>query len=119
MKTKDEVKERAMDLALKYGNTSQIARILESQGFGSLLDQFELEAIVMEAKAIRGMLPDRKRKTLPWITGLIAVIMGVYGMWIGMGGSSVRYYALGEYGIAAVILGFIFILWPSSAKTNI
>ena len=108
-----------MELALMHGNANLIARSLENEGLGHLLERFELDSLVAETESIRRMLPERPRKTLPRVIGLVAIIMGVAGMWIGTGGASVRRYSPGGYGIVAVILGVILILNPSSAKTDI
>lgn len=108
-----------MELALMHGNAKLIVRSLENEGLGHLLEGFELDSIVAEAESIRRMLPERPRKTLPRVIGMVAIIMGLAGMWIGMGGPSVRRYSPGSYGIAAVILGVILILKPSWAKTDI
>jgi hypothetical protein len=65
------------------------------------------------------MLPERPRKVLPRIVGIIAVILGVAAMWIGRNGPSVRRYSPGGYGLAALILGTILIVRPSAAKTDL
>lgn len=108
-----------MELALEHGNTNRIARTLKNEGFGHLLERFELDSIVAEAESIRRLLPERPRKALPRFVGLVAIIMGVAGIWIGIEGASVSHRSPGGYGIVAVILGLILVLKPSSAKTDI
>lgn len=119
MKTRDEARERAKELALKTGDVGAIRKKLEEEGLGGLIDRYELDAIVVEAAYIRRMLPERPRKTLPRIVGTIAVTFGVAAMWIGSNGPSVRRYSPGGYGLAAVILGIILIVKPSAAKTDL
>jgi hypothetical protein len=118
MKTRDEARERAMELAIEHGCANLIIESLKAEGFDGLLDRYEVEAILVEADSIRQMLPDRPSKILPRMIGLVAVIMGVAGMCITMGQSSGRHTPSG-YGIAAVILGLILIIKPTSAKTDI
>ena len=114
-----EAKERAKELAIESGNVTAIRKKLEDEGFGGLIEQSELEAIVTESDYIRRMLPERPKKTLPRLIGLMAVIMGVAAMYIGASGPSVRRYSPGGYGLAAIILGVILIIKPSAAKTDL
>ena len=119
MKTRDEARERAIELAIKHGSIIPVASTLDSEGLGGLLERFELESIIVEADSIRRLLPERPRKTLPRIIGLVAVTIGSAGMWIGTGAASVGRHSPGGYGILAVILGVILIVKPSSANTDI
>ena len=119
MKTRDETRERAKELALKTGNAGAIRKKLENEGLGGLIDRYELDSIIAEAAYLRRMLPERPRKVLPRIVGIIAVILGVAAMWIGRNGPSVRRYSPGGYGLAALILGTILIVRPSAAKTDL
>jgi hypothetical protein len=119
MKTRDEAKERAKELALKTGNTAAIRKKLEEEGLGGLLDRYEIDAIVTEADYIRRMLPERPKKVLPRIVGVIAVALGVAAMWIGSNGPHVRRYSPNGYGLAAVILGIILIVKPGAAKSDV
>ena len=114
-----EARERAKELAIESGNVAAIRKKLEDEGLGGLVDQFELESIVAESDYIRRMLPERPKKTLPRVIGFIAVIMGVAAMYIGAGGLSVRRYSPSGYGLAAVIIGIILIVKPSTAKTDL
>jgi uncharacterized protein YjeT (DUF2065 family) len=119
MKTRDKTREHAMELALQHKNSQQIADLLEEQGLGGILDRFEIESIVVESESVRRMLPERPSKILPRIIGLIAVIIGIAGIWIGVGNSFSSNYSLAGYGIVAVILGIILIFKPYSAKSEI
>jgi hypothetical protein len=119
MKTRDKTREHAMELALQHKNAQQIADLLEEQGLGGILDRFEIESIFVESESVRRMLPERPSKILPRIIGLIAVIIGIAGIWIGVGNSFSSNYSLAGYGIAAVILGIILIFKPYSAKSEI
>jgi uncharacterized protein YjeT (DUF2065 family) len=119
MKTRDEARERAKELALKTSNVGTIRKKLEEEGLGQLIDRYELDSIVAEAAYVRRMLPEGPRKVLPRIVGTIAVALGVAAMWIGSNGPSVRRYSPNGYGLAAVILGIILIVKPSAAKTDV
>jgi hypothetical protein len=119
MKSLNKTREHAMDFALQHKDARQIADLLEEQGLGGMLDQFELESIVIESESVRRMLPERLGRALPRIIGLIAVALGIAGLWIGVGNSFSSDYSLSGYGIAAVILGIILIFKPFSAKSEL
>jgi uncharacterized protein YjeT (DUF2065 family) len=116
---RNEARELAMEFALKHENATRIACLLKDRGLVGLLDLFELESIVIEAESIQQILPERPRITLTRMIGLIAVAIGVAGIWLVKGDLSLSRDSPIGYGIAAVILGIILILKPSSAKTNV
>src|SRR6478609_7540691 len=115
MKTRIEAIERAKEFAFQHGSVSVVARCLEEEGFGGLLDRSDIEAIVTETEFIRGMLPESPNKLMPRIIGVIAVIMGVAAMSLG-GMPSARGYSPAGYGLPALILGIILIVKPSAGK---
>lgn len=119
MKTHIEAQERAKELAMNHMSAAAISQVLEKEGLGGFLNQFELEKIVAEAGWIRGMLPEKPKTTFPRIIGLIAVIMGIAAILLEGPGPSVRRYSPSGYGFLAVILGLVLIFKPSSAKTDV
>ncbi len=108
-----------MEFVLKHKNANRIACLLKDRGLDGLLDSFELESIVIEAKSIQQILPERPKSKLTRMIGLIAVALGVAGIWLVKGERSLSRDSPIGYGIAAVILGIILILKPSSAKTDV
>ena len=108
-----------MELSFRCGSVRKVSRLLEDEGLGGLLAQSELESIMIEAKAIQSLIPERPRNTLPRMVGTIAMMMGVAGIWIEMGAIHFTRSSPGGYGVAAVILGVILVLKPSSAKTEL
>lgn len=57
MKRRFEARERARELAFKHADIRSIARRLEEEDLGGLLDQNELELVVAEVKTIQLMIP--------------------------------------------------------------
>jgi quinol-cytochrome oxidoreductase complex cytochrome b subunit len=119
MKMKGEAKVKAMELSLRYGSVRRVSRLLEKQGLGDLLDQSELESIMIEAESIQSLIPDRPRRTWPRMVGIVAIIMGVAGIWGGMERPRLRRLSPAGCGIVAVILGAVLVLKPSASNTEI
>ena len=114
-----EARERAIEFAVEGCNVPTICKRLGDEGLGGLVDQFELEAIATESEFIRSLLPERPKKTLPRVIGLIAVLMGAVAIYIGSGEPLLRRHSCSGCGMVAVILGIILIIKPSAAKEDI
>ncbi len=94
---------------MKGGTKRAIRRSLDAEGMGGLLDDYEIEAIITEARAAGHFIPRRESPVLPRLTGIVAVIMGT--------GSIL--FASGRYGLLAIVLGLLLIFKPGWAKDDI
>ena len=119
MRTRTEAMDRAKELALKHRSAVRLARQLEKEGLGGLLDRFELESIVTESEFIRELLPAPPGRTLPRTIGVIALLLGIAAVSLHGGLPAVRGYSPGGCGIGAIILGLILIIKPSSGSTEL
>jgi hypothetical protein len=108
IKTHLDARERAKELAFKHRDIGSIARRLEEEELGELIDRYELESVVAEVRTIRRMIPERRGSGGVRAVGIIAVIMGL--VVIGMGAEI--------FGSVALILGLVLILNPSQAKSG-
>lgn len=105
---RDDAKERAKELAVQGHSKATIKKKLEKEGMGGLLDDYALQAIVTEGHAIGHFMPAKANKFIARIVGVIAVLMGLGGLYLGGTGR----WAPGNYGWTALCLGAILIFQP-------
>ncbi len=109
---REDAKERAKELAVQGHSNTAIRKRLEKEGMGGLLDDYSLQAIVTEGRAIGHLMPAKPNKVLARIVGVIAVVMGIGGLYLGGTGR----WSPGSYGWAALCLGAILIFQPHRAS---
>jgi hypothetical protein len=117
-KTRTQAREVVIELALEDLSKVKIERSLQELELDGLLDPSELESIVLEVQAARRVIPHRPGTVLPRCIGLIAVIMGGAGIWIGAAGPSLSRFNPAGCGIIATMMGAILIFKPSSGKSE-
>jgi len=117
MQTRIDAKEAARDLAIEGLSPAAIRKRLEELGFGAVLDQTEIEAIVTEARTARNLLPRQPSRILPRVIGVIAILMGIGGM--ALGGFPYGRYSPQGYGFWAVILGAILVIKPGWSNESL
>ena len=111
---REDAKERAKELAVQGHSKAAIKKRLEKEGMAGLLDDYSLQAIVTEGHAIGHFMPAKPNKFLARIIGVIAVLMGIGGLYLGGTGR----WAPGKYGWAALCLGAILIFQPHRANED-
>lgn len=115
MTEREQAQSMAKDLALTGKSAEQISGVLEKRGLSGILDQAELEFILSEARFAKSLLPARPSRIIPRLFGIVAIMLGIAGIWIGRDGPSARGYSPVGFGLAAVVLGVLLIVRPYSA----
>ena len=111
---REDAKERAKELAVQGHSKTAIRKRLEKEGMAGLLDDYSLEAIVSEGRSIGHFMPAKPNKLLARVVGVIAVIMGIGGLYLGGTGR----WAPGNFGWAALCLGAILIFQPHRSNED-
>jgi hypothetical protein len=117
MKTRPEAIARVKELNFKGTGSARIRRILEKEGYGGLLDPWEVEALANEAAAARSLRPKGPGKTLPRIIGIMAVLAGIGA--IALGRDYHGRHSPAGYGLIAIILGGILVLKPCWGSSEV
>lgn len=116
MTNREQARNDAKEMAIQGHSMEQIADKLEQDGLGGTLDETELQFIVSEARFAKALMPPKPGKIIPRILGIVAIILGVIGWWIGRDGPHVRGYNPGGFGLLAIILGCILLFSPSRSN---
>lgn len=117
-KTRAQARDVVIGLALEGLSTAKIEKSLQEQDLDGLLSPSELESIALEVEAARRVTPHRPGTILPRCIGLIAVVLGSAGIWIGTAGSSLSRFNPAACGIIVTVLGAILIFKPSAGNSE-
>lgn len=119
MTAREQARSTAKDLALEGLSTEQIADALHQRGLGGTLSGEEIQFIASEARFAKSLIRERPNRTIPRIVGMMAILLGIAGLWIGRDGPHVRGYSPGGFGLGAIILGCLLLFMPSSAHEKL
>ncbi len=118
-KTKCVAEERTIELALGDEAPARIPGLLRDEGYGGLLEQSEVEALVAKARMIQKMIPERPGTFFPRLIGMVAVLVGIGGMILGASGPWLSRCSPAGYGVNAAVLGIILIVRPWWGRSEI
>ncbi len=115
--------ELAKDLALKGMPEHKIWVELRKRDLADFIAPHEMEAIILEVNCGRNLAPRRTSNWLPRTVGIIAILLGICGIYIGTkdyptSSRSTHRYNPAGLGIFALIVGSILVIKPNKAKDD-
>jgi len=110
-------------LVWKGWSLERVVVELEKRGLGNQLPASDVERRHREASSARELMR-RPTATLPRIVGTISLLGGLAALALRIATPGIpfilgRRWSVGGYGLLAVILGLILIIWPQKAREKL